>query len=197
MRMTPWVRRLIAANVGIFFLQMLVPGVTQALILVPSFVLERPWTPITYMFLHSGIWHIFFNMLALFWFGPRVEERLGGRNFAILYFLSGIGGALLSFATPHVPILGASGAIMGIMVAYAMYWPHERFLIYGIVPVEAWLLVVLYVGIDVIGAGGFGGAGVAHYAHLGGAAAGFLYLKVIERHLPARGWDSGASRKFP
>lgn len=186
--MTPWVRRLIVANVIVFALQTFVPGLTQVLILVPALVLDRPWTPVSYMFLHSGIMHILFNMLALFWFGPRVEERLGGRHFASLYFVSGIGGALLSFATPDVPILGASGAIMGVMIAYAMYWPHERFFIYGVLPVEAWLIVVLYVGMDVIGAGGFGGAGIAHYAHLGGAASGFLYLKGMERRSPARAW---------
>ncbi len=186
--MTPWVRRLIVANIAVLLLQTLVPDITPALILVPALALERPWTLVTYMFLHSGILHILFNMLALYWFGPRVEARLGSRNFILLYFVSGIGGALLSFATPHVPILGASGAIMGVMMAYAVYWPHERFLIYGILPVEAWLLVVLYVGMDVMGAGGVGGAGIAHFAHLGGAAAGFLCLKVLEQLSPAHAW---------
>jgi membrane associated rhomboid family serine protease len=187
---TPWVRRLIVANIGVLVLQSLVPDVTPALILVPAAVLVRPWTIVTYMFLHSGILHILFNMLALYWFGPRVEQRLGSRQFLLLYFASGIGGGLLSFVTPHVPILGASGAIMGVMMAYAIYWPHERFLIYGVIPIEAWLLVLLYVGMDVVGAGGFGGAGIAHYAHLGGAAVGFLYLKFLEHRSPARAWQT-------
>ena len=73
--MTPWVRRLIVANIGVLVLQSLVPDVTPALILVPAAVLVRPWTIVTYMFLHSGILHILFNMLALYWFGPRVEQR--------------------------------------------------------------------------------------------------------------------------
>jgi membrane associated rhomboid family serine protease len=194
MRMTPWVRRLIAANVAVFFLQMLEPAITQPLTLIPALVAVRPWTVVTYMFLHGGFIHILFNMLAFYWFGPRLEERLGGRNFLILYFVSGIGGALLSFATPNVPIIGASGAIMGVMVGYAMYWPHERFLIYGVVPVEAWILVVLYVALDVIGAGGIGGGGIAHYAHLGGAAAGFLCLKAMQYRSPARTWKREVTR---
>lgn len=186
--MTTWVRRLIAVNVAVFILQYVVPTVTPALVLLPALVAERPWTLVTYMFLHGGILHILFNMLALYWFGGRVEERLGGRRFVTLYLVSGIGGALLSFATPRAPILGASGAIMGVLIAYAMYWPRERFFIYGVLPVQAWLLVTLYVVMDVSGAGGFGGAGVAHFAHLGGFATGFLYLKWIDIRSPARAW---------
>jgi membrane associated rhomboid family serine protease len=189
---TPWVLRLIVANVVLYFLQTVEPVVTHALILLPATALERPWTIVTYMFLHGGILHILFNMIALYWFGPRVEERLGGRQFLLLYFLSGIGGALLSFATPNVAILGASAAIMGVMMAYAIYWPHERFLIYGVIPLEAWLLVSLYIVMDVLGAGGIGGAGIAHFAHLGGAAVGFLYLKALQRMSPARAWQTKA-----
>jgi membrane associated rhomboid family serine protease len=195
--MTPWVRRLIIANVAVFLLQTAMRGVTQDLVLLPALVLLRPWTLVTYMFAHGGIAHILFNMLALYWFGPRVEERLGSRHFIVLYFISGIGGALLSFATPSVPILGASGAIMGVLMAYAMYWPHERFLIYGVLPIEAWLLAVLYVAMDVLGAGGFGGPGIAHFAHLGGAAGGFLYLKALEYRSPARAWKTRITGSRP
>ncbi len=146
--MTPWVLRLIVLNVVVFVAQQLYPPLTQMLWFVPAFILVRPWTTITYLFVHGGWLHILFNMLALFWFGPRVEERLGGRSFLTLYFISGIAGALLSFAIPAtrmVPIVGASGAIMGVMVAFARYWPRVRFYLYGVVPVEAWLLILLYV----------------------------------------------------
>ena len=193
--MTPWVRRIMAINVAVFFLQLAIPQITPPLILVPALVLERPWTPVTYMFLHGGFLHILFNMLALFWFGGRVEQRLGGRQFVALYLISGIGGALLSFATPHVPILGASGAIMGVMTAYAKYWPRQRFYFYGVVPVEAWLLVTIYVILDISGAGGLGGAGIAHYAHLGGFGTGFLYLKWLEWRSPGRRWAKKAPER--
>jgi membrane associated rhomboid family serine protease len=182
--MTPWVRRLIVANVVVFGLQNFVRPVTYYLELVPALWLERPWTIVTYMFLHGGLTHILFNMLTLWWFGPRVEERLGGRNFILLYMLSGLGGGLLSFITPSVAIVGASGAIMGILVAFAVFWPRERIYIWGVLPVEAWMLVIGYVLIDLVGFG----ANVAHFAHLGGAATGFLYLKIMDWRSPARAW---------
>jgi membrane associated rhomboid family serine protease len=186
--MTPWVRRLIVANAIVFGLQYLQPGITDALVLVPDLVLQRPWTLVTYMFLHAGFWHIALNMLALFWFGGRVEERLGGSQFLALYLVSGVGGALASFATPHVAVLGASGAIMGVMIAFAMYWPRARFFIWGVIPVEAWLLVTIYIVLDVTGAAGVFGGNVAHFTHLGGLATGFLYLKTHDWLSPARAW---------
>jgi membrane associated rhomboid family serine protease len=188
--MTPWVRRLITANVLVYVVQQVVPSVTQEFLLRPSLILERPWTLVTYMFLHdpTSIWHIAFNMFALWIFGPRVEERIGSGNFIAMYLLSGIGGALLSFAPPQAPTLGASGAIMGVTLAYAMYWPRERFLIWGIIPVQVWVLVAAYVVMDVSGLAGIGGAGVAHFAHLGGLASGYIYLKVMQYRSPARSW---------
>lgn len=188
--MTPWVRRLIAANVLVYLLQQAVPSVTRELWLYPPLVLERPWMLVTYMFLHSptSIWHIAFNMFALWIFGPRVEERIGSGNFITLYLLSGVGGALLSFLPPQAPTLGASGAIMGVMLAYAMYWPHERFFLWGVVPVQVWILVAIYVVFDISGASGVTGAGIAHFAHLGGFISGYLYLKVMEIRSPARSW---------
>jgi membrane associated rhomboid family serine protease len=186
--MTPWVRRLIIANVAMFGLQYAYPPLTAMLELIPADALLRPWTFVTYAFLHAGIMHILFNMLALYWFGGRVEERLGGQHFITLYLISAIGGGVCSFVTPLVPIIGASGAIMGVLIAYAMYWPRQRFYIYGVLPVQAWMLVAIYVVIDVGGAGGIGGAGIAHFAHLGGFASGFLYLKWLEFRSPARAW---------
>ncbi|HEX5580216.1 MAG TPA: rhomboid family intramembrane serine protease, partial [Gemmatimonadaceae bacterium] len=87
--MTPVVRALLFANVAMFFLQQTLQGQTIFLELVPRWILLRPWTIVTYMFLHGSFTHILFNMIALFFFGPRVEERLGSRQFTSLYFLSG------------------------------------------------------------------------------------------------------------
>ena len=185
--MSPWVRRLIVANIVMFGIQFFYPPVTVWLELVPRFLLYRPWTIITYMFLHDprDIWHILFNMYSLFLFGPRVEERLGSRNFIWLYLLSGIGGGLLSFIQPDVGVIGASGAIMGVIVAYAVYWPREQLLFWGIIPVQMWMLAAAYILFDLVG---FGGANIAHFAHLGGFATGFLYLKILEARSPGRAW---------
>lgn len=189
--MTPWVRRIIFANAAVFLAQQAFPHLTASLVVVPALMFQEPWTIITSMFAHAGWFHIIFNMWTLYLFGPRVEERLGGWSFLGLYFASGIGGSLLSFVMPdarNVPVLGASGAIMGVAVVFARFWPRVRFYFYGLFPLEAWLLILVYIGLDVSGALGIGGAGIAHFAHLGGAAAGYLYLAAVEWRSPARQW---------
>ena len=98
--MTPWVTRLIVANVLAFLLQQAFPAAMNLLVFHPGLILVRPWTPITYMFLHGGIWHLFFNMLGLYFFGPALESRLGSRHFLLLYFVSGLSGAALTFFSP-------------------------------------------------------------------------------------------------
>jgi membrane associated rhomboid family serine protease len=133
------------------------------------------------MFLHdpSGWGHIFFNMLALYIFGPRLETVLGGSRFITLYLLSGLGGGLLSFMPPYyyTPILGASGAIFGVTTAYARLWPRDRIYIYGIIPMQVWLLVALYTGYSLLGALNKNvGAGTAHFGHLGGIFVGWFYI---------------------
>ena len=159
---------------------------TQQLWLVPVLFPFRPWTIVTYMFLHAGIWHLFFNMLGLFFFGPRLEARLGGRSFLWLYFASGIMGGLLSFPfTPRAAIVGASGAVFGVLLGFARYWPRERIYIWGILPIEARTLVVIMTLLALFGGFGGSGGGVAHFAHLGGFLGGFLYLKWWERRSPA------------
>src|ERR1041385_5898318 len=136
--MTPWVIRLIIANVLMFVASSASPEITEKLMLVPVLALSHPWTLVTYMFLHAGMGHIFFNMLSLFFFGPRLEMKLGGINFLWLYFISGIMGGLLSFVfTSYTPIIGASGAVYGVMLGFARYWPREPLYIWGVLPVEA------------------------------------------------------------
>ncbi len=182
--MTPWVLRLIIANVVVYALQYLRPSMENVLAFIPMYVLVQPWTIVTYMFLHGGLTHILFNMLGLFFFGPRLEEELGSKHFLGLYFCSGIVGALLSFVTPNVAIIGASGALYGVMLGFAYYWPQERIFIYGIIPVPARTMVALMTGLSLLG--GFGGGdNIAHFAHLGGFVGGFLYLKLFVRTTPA------------
>ena len=182
--MTPWVRRLLIANVFVFFVQYTAPAITDPFVFVPRYVLFRPWTIITYMFLHAGFSHILFNMLGLFFFGPRVEARLGSSRFVQLYFISGISGALLSIAfAPNSAIIGASAAVFGVMLAFAMFWPRDQILIWGIIPVEArWLVVITTVLALYSGLGGSRG-GVADFAHLGGYLGAWIFLRLVN---PAR-----------
>jgi membrane associated rhomboid family serine protease len=178
--MTPWVLRLIVANTAVFLLSMTVAGVMDSFVLVPALILQRPWSAVTYMFLHGGLGHLFFNMLSLFFFGSRVEQRLGERRFLILYFASGIAGALLSAVfSPWSAIVGASGAVFGVMLAFAWFWPHDQILIWGIIPIEARWMVAFMTALALFG--GFTGAqgGIAHFAHLGGFVGGWICLKAF------------------
>ena len=188
--MTPVVRTLLIATVIAYFLQWTVPGLMDWFAFAPGAILTRPWTAVSYMFLHDprGISHILFNMLGLFFFGVRVEERIGSQRFMRLYFISGIAGALLTFVffllglTSGAPVVGASGAVFGVTLAFAYFWPDAPIHIWGIIPIPARLMVIGYGLISIFG--GFsrgGGGGIAHFAHLGGYVGAYLYLKWIER----------------
>jgi membrane associated rhomboid family serine protease len=159
--MTFWVARLLAANVVVFFLTEAVDGLWVIMALRPRLVLQMPWTPFTYMFVHA--------------------ERLGSQRFIALYLLSGLGGAALSFLTPTVAIVGASGATFGVFLAFARFWPRDRIFIWGILPVEARVLVLITTLYSLWGGTGSMGGSIAHWAHLGGYAAAFLYLYWLEQ----------------
>ncbi|MDH5589444.1 MAG: rhomboid family intramembrane serine protease [Gemmatimonadota bacterium] len=187
--LTPWVIRLIVANLIVFVLTGGSPSLHLKLALWPPGVLQHPWTPITYMFVHAGFSHIFLNMLMLFMFGPRLEERLGGRDFIRLYLLAGLGGALLTFVfQPAYPVVGASGAVYGVTAGFAMLWPRERVYIWGVLPVEIWLLTTVMVFLSLYFGMSGGQPGIAHFAHLGGLVTGIGYLK-------GRDWWRGAARR--
>jgi len=189
--MTPWVTRLLFANVIVFLLQMTFPFITGWLALVPVALPVHPWTIITYMFTHSTarLTHILFNMLALYIFGPRVELRLGGTRFIRMYLIAGITGGLLSLVfTPYASIVGASGAVFGVQLAFAKFFPRDKIYIWGVVPIEARVLVVIMTVITLYG-GLSGGGGVAHFAHLGGYIGAWLYLWRVDKTLPAAKWQ--------
>ena len=187
--LTPWVQRLLIANVAAFFVQLTAPGLVEPLVFVPMLVFTHPWTIVTYMFLHGGFTHLLFNMLGLFFFGPRIEARLGSRRFITLYFVAGISGALLSFVfAPYAGVIGASAGIFGVMLAFAHFWPREQIYIWGILPLEArWLVVITTVLALWSGFSGSRG-GTADFAHLGGYVGAYLYLRIIR-------WG-GAAAKF-
>lgn len=177
--LTPWVKRLILANIAVFVLTFAAPFVVAYLAFQPARILYMPWTLLTYMFVHGGFWHLFFNLLSLFFFGPPIEARWGSKEFIKYYLICGMGGALLSFAFAfNSSVVGASGAVYGIMLAFAMIYPDMPIYIYAIFPVKAkWLIMVLAV-FSLFSAFGGSSDGVAHFAHLGGFAAGYLYLKL-------------------
>lgn len=193
--MTPWVTRLVIANVLMYVISLAVPAVVHSFMLVPALILSRPWTLVTYMFLHGSLWHLLFNMLGLYFFGPRLELELGGRDFLLLYFISGVVGALFSFLTPYSAIIGASGGVFGVLIGFARYWPRERIYIWMILPLEARWLVVIITGLSLLGGFGGGGDGIAHFAHLGGFAGGFLFLLLRDRN--TRGAAFRATMKPP
>jgi len=184
---------------GLVFLgQLGTQGVlTHYLAFVPSAVLVQPWTLVSYMFVHGGFMHLFFNMLALFFFGPPLEARWGSAEFIKYYIICGLGGAALSYAFAfHSPIIGASAAVYGVMLAFAMNWPDAPIYIWAIFPVPAKYLVAIFAVMSFISMFGGGGGNIAHAAHLGGFAAGFLYLKLnrpggvfagVKRNIKRRG----------
>ena len=185
---TPAVKILITANVVIFMLNIIVgAAMTVRLALTPQAVFEglALWQPLTYMFLHStgGLGHLLFNMLALWMIGTELERTWGTRFFAKYYLVTGIGAgiamlllALFSKTIYYTSMVGASGAIYGLLLAYGMYFPN-RMLILLIFPVPARIAVVILGAIALFFSVTSVGGGTAHFAHLGGLVVGYLYLK--------------------
>ncbi|MBU8922033.1 MAG: rhomboid family intramembrane serine protease [Bacteroidales bacterium] len=176
---------IIVINVLVFVLQMLLIRTPfQAFFaLFPRLVFERGfvWQIVTYMFLHGGLFHLFFNMLIIWMFGSTLEQVWGGRKFLQYYFICGLGAALFSFIFSfNVPVIGASGAGYGILLAYGILFPYNQIYVWGIIPVRARTLVIILGGIEFL-SGLSGGDGIAHFAHLGGMAAGLIYLKTDHR----------------
>ncbi len=137
------------------------------------------WQLFTYMFMHASFTHILFNMLALWMFGMELEHVLGSRKFLIYYLLCGFGGGLANLLVAPLftsvgPTVGASGAIYGVLLAFGMLFPDRLIYIYFLLPIKAKYFVVMYMAFEIFSVGSMDG--VAHFAHLGGALVGFLYL---------------------
>ena len=180
--LTPWVKRLLIANTVVFLVLLALPAsLVGALAFTPVAILERPWGILTYMFVHGDFFHLFFNMLVLFFFGPPLEGMWGGREFLKFYIVAGLGGAAFSFFTPQASVVGSSGAIYGVMLAFAMNWPNMPVHIWGILPVKAKWLVGFLAAVSIFSLLGDRNDGVAHWAHLGGFVAGYLYLKLDDQ----------------
>lgn len=170
----------------------------------PSSRLFRFWQPITYMFVHGGFWHILFNMYTLFIFGSVVERMIGERKYLLFYLICGVGAAACHIGVQAIeasqyangvalgnqaavqalatlkmtPTVGASGAIYGLLLAYAMLFPDSRLtLIFPPVTLSAKWMVIIFAGIELVTGMTGTGAGIAHFAHLGGMIFGFALIK--------------------
>jgi membrane associated rhomboid family serine protease len=178
--MSPWVRIIVIVNIAVFIWTSQNPEAQRALAFVPVLALQRPWTIVTYMFVHAGFSHILFNMLSLFFFGPQVEQRLGGWRFLLLYFIGGFTGALASAViTPRVGLVGASAATFAVFYGFARYWPRAQVLIWGVFPVEARVMIVIMTAISLLGGAGIMSGNIAHFAHLGGFLGGWLAMRAF------------------
>ena len=185
-------KALIAANVALFLLTELTPfgrAIKNWLGLVPGATLTqlRIWQPVTYMFLHTGPFHLLFNMLTLWMFGTELERLWGRRYFLKYYFVCGIGAALLTVLFSLLPftfsrvlyesnVIGASGAIYGLLLAYGLYFPDRSILMMMLFPIPAKYFVMIIGAIAFYSSLGATG-GVASATHLGGLVVGYLYLK--------------------
>ncbi|MFQ5663148.1 MAG: rhomboid family intramembrane serine protease [Terriglobia bacterium] len=193
--LTPMVKKLILVNAAIFlglavlggFSRPLVAGLVGLLGVVPRDVVFglRLWQPLTYLFLHLGFWHLFFNMFALWMFGSPLERDWGSRRFLRYYLLTGVGAGILNVVVTLlwggraaiVPTIGASGAIYGILLAFGLLYPHQPIFLWFLFPIPARIFVLIFGAIAFVSALGGPGSGVSHVSHLGGMLFGYLYLR--------------------
>lgn len=187
---------LIGINLLVYVLTTMDPELSKYLSLNPLFVIKANmyWQIFTYQFVHGSISHLFFNMLALFFFGIAVERRIGSKEFLLLYLLSGTLCGALSLlvycltGTWAVFLMGASGAIFALLLAYAVLYPDSVIYIWAIIPVPAPLLVLGYAAIEVFNLFTASNQGVAHGTHLIGLAVAWVYFLVRFGINPARVW---------
>jgi membrane associated rhomboid family serine protease len=190
--MTPAVRAIIFANIGAFVVSLFAPDIIDLLGLRPLAVIEHwhVWQLVTYLFLHSPtqFTHILFNMLAVWMFGVDLERRWGTRGFVKFYFITGVGAGLCTLGVSLLPFaaarsmydavtIGASGSVYGLLMAWAILFPHRQILFMMIFPLPARAYVLIMGAIAFLSAVGASGSPVANVAHLGGLLFGYVYLK--------------------
>ncbi len=184
-RITPAVAWLLAINIGVYFLQLAVFGERNVFAALAFDSVAMPagwWTMATYMFVHAGLAHLAFNMFMLWTFGPRVEAEWSARGFTAFYLWCGLGGALTHLILVRSGVLvGASAAVYGVMLAFALRWPDEEVFVFGIIPMKtkwfvAWMVVINLL-LAMLSQRGGPGSSIAAIAHLGGLAFGWIYIK--------------------
>jgi membrane associated rhomboid family serine protease len=186
---TPAVKALVIACTACFLLQWIdsrffssSPSLAGKFGLVPADVWQHGyvWQLGTYIFLHASFFHILFNMFGLYMFGSELEMTWGTRQFTKFFFICGVGAALTSVIvspSSDIPIIGASGAIFGLLLAYGVLFPDRIIYLYMIIPIRAKWFVIIFGAITFLSALSATGTGVAYVAHLGGMLVGFLYLR--------------------
>ena len=194
-RMTRAVQWLLALNIAVYFLQLTLfspDAVYSALALDPARFPSSWWTIVTYTFVHAWLAHLTFNLFTLWMFGPRLEHAWGTRTFVQFYLWCGLGGAIahLLFAQ-HSSVIGASGAISGVLVAYALRWPDDEVYLFGVIPMKSRWLIAAMIGMNIIFALS-PSSRIDWTAHVGGMGFGWLFLKLyslggLDR---VRGWVS-------
>lgn len=185
---------LLIANVAVFLLQSASSGLLEYwFALWPLGPRFQIWQVLTYGFLHGGIAHIFFNMFALYMFGSDVERLFGPRYFLIYYMVCLVSAAIFQLlvtgwiGVPGVPTIGASGAVYGLLLAYGMYFPRRMvMLIFPPIPMQARTFVILFGALELVFGVTGTADGVAHFAHLGGMAGGWLVIQYRRRGFPFR-----------
>lgn len=193
---------IIAINVIFFGFTTAMPYLRRILSLNVYYLIagKMLWQPVTYMFTHGGVIHLLFNMLVLFQIGTAVERAIGSKEFLIFYFVTGILSGLLSLLVYlltgqyTVYLLGASGAIYGLLLAYAVLFPNAKLFIWGIIPVSAPLLVIVYAFIELL-SGVDSSSGVAHSAHLFGILIAWLYFVIRFGVHPLKVWKENFRKK--
>lgn len=184
---TPAVKALVIANAAVFVLQLL-DGMAGGSGFLSSFGLRSSdvsqrffvWQLVTYLFLHGGFFHLFFNMFVLWMFGGELERSWGPREFLRFYFVCGVGAGVVNVLADldsTIPTIGASGAVYGVLLAYGLLFPTRIIYLYMIIPMPAKYFVMLIGGIAFYASFSGSGGGVAHFAHLGGMLFGYLYLR--------------------
>ena len=180
----PMVKKLVIACGATYLLQMLGDGRWMIGIfgLTPLSVLAKlsVWQIATYLFLHGGFGHLFWNMFALWMFGSELERYWGSRQFLKFFLITGMGAGVLSIAFEPlslIPTIGASGSVYGILMAYGMMFPERLVYLYFLFPVKVKYFIAVLSVITFVSAFGSSGSTVAHVAHLGGMIVAFLYLK--------------------
>ncbi|HCK99722.1 MAG TPA: DUF1751 domain-containing protein [Candidatus Marinimicrobia bacterium] len=179
------IKNIIIANIVVFVV-MFVLGAEQFFLLnfglVPKFVWSRGfvWQLFTYMFIHGGFGHIFWNMFVLWMFGTEIETYLGRKEFYKFYFLAGAGSGLITLLfslNSTIPVVGASGAIYAVLVAFALIFPNREIYLYFLFPIKAKYFVLIMAIITFFSTFSAGGSNISHLTHLGGLLIGYLYLR--------------------
>ncbi|MBD3178602.1 MAG: rhomboid family intramembrane serine protease [Candidatus Latescibacteria bacterium] len=178
------VNKIVAANVVIFIMQLFLQRTAfQYYLALRPYLLLRGflWQAVTYMFLHGDIWHIGLNMFVIWMFGRQLEHVWGSSRFVKYYFVCGLGGAVFSFIFSYTnPVIGASAAAYGLLLAYAVLFPHNQIFLWGLFPVRARTLVIALIVIELF-SGMTRNDNIAHFAHLGGIVAGLIYIRSDHR----------------